>query len=178
MLMAGYAKFFILLFIFLLLSSCAKKTNNIYVETPEAQRRAMIRDFAQQVSKKGVIVTQVGDTIGLVFPERIAFRHCSANLNTGSLLLLDHTAQLMRKLETIAVQVSGYTDCKASYVLNRSLSKRQAEVFAEYLFERGLDARLVHTVGYATEDPAVTTNAEGNRRIEILFQYLPLLKQY
>lgn len=176
--MAGYARFLILLLSVLLLFACARP-QNIYINTLEEQRRALIRDYAQKLSKEGGRLILIGQTVRIIFPDKIILNPCSINLNPRYYPLFDDTARLMIKFEAISVQVAGYTNCKTSYILNRALSKRQAEVFAEYLFERGLDARLVHTIGYATRDPLLTNiNAAENRRLEVSFQYLPLLKQY
>ncbi len=155
----------------------------------------MIQNYAQKLSKEGGRLILVGQTVRIILPDNIILNPCSANLiavsdhvvcdscspklNSRYDVLLDNIAQLMRELEAISVQIAGYTNCKTSYTLNKALSKRQAEVLGEYLFERGLDARLVHTVGYATQDPLVANvHSVANRRAEISFQYLPLLKQY
>jgi outer membrane protein OmpA-like peptidoglycan-associated protein len=182
--MTRFVRFVTLFCSFLLLFACAK-TKDVYVDTLEGQRRALIQDYAYELSDVGGQLVLVGETVRMIFPGDVVFNFCSANLNHDNLYLLDDAAELMRKLETVNVKISGYTGCQDSFKLNRSLSKRQTEVFAEYMFEQGLDARIVHTVGYATNHPiAMPTDVddeqseEVNRRIEVSFQYLPLLRQY
>lgn len=174
--MVNYLKC-ILLFLGIMLVSGCGKTETIIVVPPEAERRAMIRSFANDLASVGGQLVLVAETIRIIFPSEIYLNSCSSNLNPYYLTVLNDTARLMRKLETIWVEVSGYTNCKPTYTLNKALSKQQAEVLAEYLWSRGLDARLVSTAGYATQNPIMRDERSlANRRVEIYFRYQPLRK--
>lgn len=71
-----------------------------------------------------------------------------------------------------SVAISGHTDNTGSQSHNFSLSKRRADVVAEYLVINGVDISRVETFGLGSTKPIVpNTSAEGrkkNRRVELL----------
>lgn len=71
-----------------------------------------------------------------------------------------------------AVKISGHTDNTGSEGHNLTLSKRRADVVAEYLVRNGVDINRVETFGFGSEKPlVVNTTDEGrkkNRRVELL----------
>ncbi len=73
-----------------------------------------------------------------------------------------------------SVKISGYTDNAGSEQHNLTLSKRRADVVAEYLVGNGIDANRLETFGLGSEKPiASNTTDEGrrkNRRVELLIQ--------
>jgi outer membrane protein OmpA-like peptidoglycan-associated protein len=70
------------------------------------------------------------------------------------------------------VKISGHTDNTGSEVHNLTLSKRRADVVAEYLVNNGVDINRVETFGLGSAKPlVVNTTDEGrkkNRRVELL----------
>ncbi len=71
-----------------------------------------------------------------------------------------------------SVKISGHTDNTGSEVHNLTLSKRRADVVAEYLVNNGVDINRVETFGLGSAKPlVVNTTDEGrkkNRRVELL----------
>ena len=71
-----------------------------------------------------------------------------------------------------SVKISGHTDKTGSEGHNLTLSKRRADVVAEYLVRNGVDINRVETFGFGSAKPlVVNTTAEGrkkNRRVELL----------
>jgi outer membrane protein OmpA-like peptidoglycan-associated protein len=71
-----------------------------------------------------------------------------------------------------SVKISGHTDDTGSEGHNLTLSKRRADVVAEYLVNRGVDINRVETFGFGSAKPlVVNTTDEGrkkNRRVELL----------
>ena len=71
-----------------------------------------------------------------------------------------------------AVNISGHTDTTGSEQHNLALSKRRADVVAEYLAANGVDSNRVKTFGLGSAKPIdVNTTDEGrkkNRRVELL----------
>jgi outer membrane protein OmpA-like peptidoglycan-associated protein len=71
-----------------------------------------------------------------------------------------------------SVKISGHTDTTGSEGHNLTLSKRRADVVAEYLVNNGVDINRVETFGLGSAKPIVTnTTDEGrkkNRRVELL----------
>jgi outer membrane protein OmpA-like peptidoglycan-associated protein len=70
------------------------------------------------------------------------------------------------------VKISGHTDNTGSSAHNLMLSKRRADVVAEYLVKNGVAINRVETFGYGSAKPLVgNTTEEGrkqNRRVELL----------
>jgi outer membrane protein OmpA-like peptidoglycan-associated protein len=71
-----------------------------------------------------------------------------------------------------SVKISGHTDNTGSEQHNLTLSKRRADVVAEYLVSNGVDINRVETSGLGSAKPiAGNTTDEGrkkNRRVELL----------
>jgi len=71
-----------------------------------------------------------------------------------------------------SVKISGHTDNTGSEGHNLALSKRRANVVAEYLVNNGVDINRVETFGLGSAKPiVVNTTDEGrkkNRRVELL----------
>lgn len=70
------------------------------------------------------------------------------------------------------VKISGHSDNTGSRTHNFTLSKKRADVVAEYLVNNGVDIDRVETVGLGSDKPLVeNTTEEGrmkNRRVELL----------
>jgi outer membrane protein OmpA-like peptidoglycan-associated protein len=71
-----------------------------------------------------------------------------------------------------SVKISGHTDNTGSEGHNLNLSKRRADVVAEYLVDNGVDVNRIATFGLGSAKPlVVNTTDEGrkkNRRVELL----------
>jgi OmpA-OmpF porin, OOP family len=70
------------------------------------------------------------------------------------------------------VRISGHTDNTGSEEHNLSLSKRRADVVAEYLVKNGVDIHRVETFGFGSSKPIGTNTTDEkrkkNRRVELL----------
>ena len=73
-----------------------------------------------------------------------------------------------------SVKISGHTDNTGSEPHNLALSKRRADVVAEYLVDNGIDANRLQTFGLGSTKPmSSNTSDDGrrkNRRVELLIQ--------
>lgn len=71
-----------------------------------------------------------------------------------------------------SVRISGHTDNTGNETHNLALSKKRADVVAEYLVNNGVDVSRVETFGFGSAKPiAEKTTEEGrkkNRRVELL----------
>lgn len=71
-----------------------------------------------------------------------------------------------------SVRISGHTDNTGSEQHNRTLSKKRADVVAEYLVGNGVDINRVETFGLGSSKPIdINTTDQGrrkNRRVELL----------
>jgi outer membrane protein OmpA-like peptidoglycan-associated protein len=70
------------------------------------------------------------------------------------------------------VQISGHTDNTGVEGYNLALSKRRAEVVAEYLVNNGVDVKRVASIGFGSAKPIALNATENgrrkNRRVELL----------
>ena len=73
-----------------------------------------------------------------------------------------------------SVKISGHTDDTGSEAHNLTLSKKRADVVAEYLVSNGIDTNRLETFGFGCSKPILSnTTDEGrknNRRVELLIR--------
>ncbi len=155
-------------------SACSTKT--YFVPDPESARRSQIAAISRDLDKRGVNVVQIGETMRIIIPSDQLFNPASANLNPGYAGgVLDNISQLMLIVETPYAEVAGYTDCESSARLNKALSEAQAQNVIDYLWEKGVDVRVMYAVGYGSRFRlAASPRSWSNRRLEINFRYMPL----
>ena len=85
---------------------------------------------------------------------------------------LDALVADIRKLSNVErIEIAGHTDSTGNAEYNRQLSMRRANAVKNYLIDKGIDPRIMTTIGYG-EDKPIASNAtrEGrarNRRVEI-----------
>lgn len=164
----------------LLLPACGtQKKPPVVMGDPEYQRSLHVTALEQQLKSQGVNVVQVGQTIRLTILSQNLFNPYSANFNSNAPSILNTVAQLMLILQSTSAQIAGYVNTEYSAQVNRALSARQAQVVEDYLWSRGVDTRLMYAVGKGTKEsltfPSGGQRGDINNRIEIQFQYLPLL---
>jgi outer membrane protein OmpA-like peptidoglycan-associated protein len=163
--------------ILIFLAGCASKMAS---QAPEVTRSIQIAQLSQQLEASGAKVIQTGQQVRIIFLSDSLFNAQSANLTSSHPKTLDTLAELMKQLETTFVQISAHTDAKSKQFQNKALSTAQAQTVADYLWSQGLDARIFYSVGYgATDDVSKgfpgNSSQRLNRRVEVDFQYLPLL---
>lgn len=146
----------------------------------EVERSVKMVQLSRQLESFGARVIQTGQTLCIILPSDQIFNPHSANFTASATGMLNTTASLMAILETTSAQIAGYTDAERRAAQNVALSARQAQVVANYLWSRGVDARLLYAVGYGVTGQASpglpgSFKDGANRRIKIQFQYLPLL---
>ena len=168
------------LFIFfasLFLASCGSPMQQPV--DPEVIRSTKIVDLSQKLESMGARVIQTGQTLQIILPSDELFALHSANFTDFSSTMLDVVSRLMAILETTSAQVAAYTDAEPDALRSKALATRQAEVVADYLWSKGLDTRMLYSVGYSSinhvnADLPGSLGIGANRRVEIKFQYLSL----
>ncbi|MCA9650211.1 MAG: OmpA family protein [Myxococcales bacterium] len=102
--------------------------------------------------------------------EGIFFENDSATIRPRSRPTLDKALEVLRKHESVRVEVSGHTDDRGKPEHNLELSRRRAESVKQYLVEEGIDPARITTRGAGPSEPiADNGNKRGrakNRRIE------------
>lgn len=131
-----------------------------------------------ELDRDHVQLIRVGEDIMLVLSSDYYFYPNSTHLNENFFPALDRIADYLRLFETTTIKIAGYTDAIGDELRNVALSRQQAQNIAKYLWARGLDARMMYTIGYGCQFP-IANNAtyEGraaNRRVQITFRYVPI----
>lgn len=159
----------------ILLSGCATKVTYRTVPLPSlAEKRAL---YIQQLRHDGVDVIKLGETFRFVLYSDDLFNPDSANLDDAFKPTLIVLAELMATYDKVDVAVAGYTDNSESQARGTALTTRQAQVVSNFLWERGIDARLISATGYNSKNAVDSNNTvEGrhnNRRVEVSFRFYP-----
>lgn len=155
-------------------------TSNPRPYNPEVIRSIELTRLSKELEACGAArVTRTGEWVRVILFSDNLFNPHSANFISAHPKVLNALARLMKNLETVSVRVSAYTDAEPTQLLNKSLSTAQAQTVADYVWSKGLDARMFYSVGFGVD--SAYSNLFGRysqrlkRRVEVEFQYLPLL---
>lgn len=109
-----------------------------------------------------------GQTIKM---EQLRFEADSASLTTDALPTLDELYDFMMENGDVVIEIGGHTNSTPPDEFCDRLSTARAKSAADYLIEKGIDARRVAYKGYGKRQPiASNTTADGrrkNQRVEI-----------
>jgi OmpA-OmpF porin, OOP family len=136
-------------------------------QSAEERAQALERELADLKGKKtdrGVVVT-LGDVL---------FDTGKATLKPGAYATIDRLATVLKEDTTRKVIVEGHTDNVGSDEYNQDLSERRAASVQAALFERGVEASQVSTIGKGETTPVASNDSQAgrqqNRRVELVFQ--------
>lgn len=136
-------------------------------QSAEDRAKALERELADLKGKKtdrGVVVT-LGDVL---------FDTGKATLKPGAYSTIERLATVLKEDPSRKVMVEGHTDNVGSDEYNQALSERRAQSVQAALFERGVDASQISTVGKGESTPIASNDDPGgrqqNRRVELVFQ--------
>jgi OmpA-OmpF porin, OOP family len=141
--------------------------NAEYARTAEERATALERELADLKGKKtdrGVVVT-MGDVL---------FDTGKATLKPGAYATIERLATVLKEDQARKVLIEGHTDSVGSDEYNQSLSERRAASVQAALFERGVEASQISTVGKGETTPVASNDdaagRQQNRRVELVFQ--------
>ena len=101
----------------------------------------------------------------------IQFAHDSYELTESSSDQLESLAQLLFINPTLRIELSSHTDDQGSDRYNDRLSTLRGQAVAQWLVNRGVDAKRMEIVGYGKRKPLVPNDSDEhralNRRVEI-----------
>jgi outer membrane protein OmpA-like peptidoglycan-associated protein len=136
-------------------------------QSAEERASALERELADLKGKKtdrGVVVT-MGDVL---------FDTGKATLKPGAYATVDRLATVLKEDQQRKVLIEGHTDSVGSDEYNQELSERRAATVQAALFERGVDASQISTVGKGETTPVASNDSlvgrQQNRRVELVFQ--------
>jgi outer membrane protein OmpA-like peptidoglycan-associated protein len=123
-----------------------------------------LKDLQGKKTERGVVVT-LGDVL---------FDTGKATLKPGAYTTIDRLATVLKQDANRKVLIEGHTDNVGTDEYNQGLSERRAASVQAALFERGVEASQISTVGKGETTPvAGNDNPAGrqqNRRVELVFQ--------
>ncbi|PID45089.1 MAG: hypothetical protein CSB47_10050 [Proteobacteria bacterium] len=112
----------------------------------------------------------------LLKQEQIRFESGSADLQKGSLQLLEKIAQIATRCPDHQIQVHGYTDSQGAAAVNERLSQARAEAVASHLNKLGINNKRLQAIGHGEVNPIASNKTEQgrakNRRIELIVKGL------
>ena len=136
-------------------------------QSAEDRAKALERELADLKGKKtdrGVVVT-LGDVL---------FDTGKATLKPGAYATIERLATVLKEDTSRKVMIEGHTDSVGSDEYNQALSERRAQSVQAALFERGVDASQISTVGKGESTPVANNDSpvgrQQNRRVELVFQ--------
>lgn len=113
------------------------------------------------------------DTL-IVLGAELLFESNKSTLRSEHLAMLNPVVDYLLSHPERLVKISGHTDNTGSEPHNLALSKRRADVVAEYLVDNGVDADRLATFGFGSAKPIASNTSEvgrkNNRRVELLIQ--------
>ena len=119
----------------------------------------------------GVEVIQLGDEIRLILPTSRFFKPNSALMNMQYYPVLNMVGDFINKFQKISIKIAGYTDDRGPWQRNIALSTSQAQSIMRYLWNYGIDTRLIFAQGYGGLSPIADNNVPQGRilndRVEI-----------
>lgn len=100
----------------------------------------------------------------------VVFEFNNAQLSHKAKLEILNLYSFLIKNDNLKIIISGHTDNIGTETFNKRLSKKRAQVVANYLIELGLDESRISSIGYGSIKPIDTNETEigrnENRRVE------------
>lgn len=168
-----------ILFAIVGLSACAKSPKTVDYVTPQKpsinEIRANMIDGLEEYGDVQVI--REGENVRIVLRSDYVFSPNSANLRQPYKAVLKKVAKLLSTYSKINVKVAAYSDNQGKVDFLEGLTTRQAQVVANFLWNHGIDTRLLYAVGYNKLNSVDSNNSLSgqsyNRRVEVSFRYIP-----
>jgi outer membrane protein OmpA-like peptidoglycan-associated protein len=95
----------------------------------------------------------------------IFFDFDKATLRPASTAELERLYELLVKVPTLKIEISGHTDNKGSADYNKNLSQKRAQAVVDYLIKKGIDPARLKYAGYGFDRPMETNDTEEGRQL-------------
>ena len=134
-------------------------------------------DNLSELNRAHLQLVRVGEEYMIYLPSDAYFYNNSTHINERFYPALNNIAQFLQQYETTSIKVAGYTDNIGNKTRNLALSRQQAQNIMDYLWQQGLNGRLIYSVGYGDGFPVARNDDEqgraANRRVQITFRAIP-----
>jgi len=95
--------------------------------------------------------------------EGINFRTGSADILSGSYVILDRAVKVLQDYPEVNLEISGHTDNRGKPDYNRSLSQRRADAVKTYFVQRGIASTRLQAIGYGPTRPIADNKTQSGR---------------
>ena len=171
--MAKQLLYVFLLSLFLVLSACSTKTQEIPgdVVSEDYEGDVAVGDGeATGLDGEGDLsMGALGDGTGNV----IYFDYNSAEIRDESLPLIASAAEALSSNPAMQMRLEGHADERGTREYNLALGERRAQSVRELIMLQGASGNQIDIVSYGEEKPAVVGSGEEswqqNRRVELIF---------
>jgi outer membrane protein OmpA-like peptidoglycan-associated protein len=134
--------------------------------------------LVDKLENRGVRVYILGDQVMLVLSSATFFEGMTPVLRPESYSTLDKVAELISSYPNITTKISAYATMAGTQQINLALSQQQADTIAKYLWRKGVNTRMLYSVGYGDANRVVKEDfnsiASDNYRVEITLEKLPV----
>ncbi len=135
---------------------------------------------------QGIQIFIQGESVKIILPDEDLFITNSANLRDEARPLLTHVAQLIKTYSVENINVNAYSDDQAYAGApkdrKRALTNSAAQTVASYLWQSGVNTRLITARGFSSaHSVAWNGTPQGrnfNKRVEITFKFYPHFVTY
>lgn len=134
------------------------------------------RVIAMQESfrKRGIKVITIGQDYLIAIPSSMLFPNQSPRLTWASYAVLNDIVCFMKNFRLVGVNVTGYAVKYQSVRREQALTLARARSVGDYLWDQGIDTRILVTEGAGSDKPIAAMLQGGdlspNSRIEITFR--------
>jgi outer membrane protein OmpA-like peptidoglycan-associated protein len=95
--------------------------------------------------------------------EGIYFKTGSAEILSGSYVVLDRALKVLQEYPAVNLEISGHTDNRGGAAYNRNLSQRRADAVRTYFLTRGISPARLISVGYGPSRPLSDNRSAAGR---------------
>lgn len=128
-----------------------------------------------ELINRGVSIVELGDQMLIVLPSSRIFKPMSATIKSQAYQTLNLVACYINCFKKMLVKIAAYTNTQPCGNA-MALSDMQAKRVEKFLWESGINARLLYSEGYGgthlLESTALGWDASLNYRVEITFEKL------
>ena len=133
--------------------------------------------MADKLENRHVQVIILGDQVLIVLPSSLLFYQNTPNIRADAYETLVLISQLIGSYPNMSVKVTAYTSAAIPDSVAFSLSEKQAQNVAKYLWQTDINTRLLYAEG-GGGSKLVTANiadwSSDNYRVEITLEKLPV----
>lgn len=170
-------RWFIIFVVGLSLVGCgATSDKTVSKQPPKPAKLVESERLEKSLLSKGVVVFSVGENKRIMISSKQLFNPDSANFTPTAEKTLNEVIKFLTLYRIDVAEVFGYGSSQGSQQRQRVLTDKQAQKVVEYLWNKGIDVRLLTAEGYGTKYPVASNNSDlgklTNQRIVIRFRYI------